>query len=273
VLILSATSENVSVVTDSTANLDIVTSFVDRNQSTGLVGLAQNQLTAITTAGSTVIVSAPPSATSRNIKEIHIRNKHTFSNNMVTVQLYANSVRYSLWRLNLLPGECLQYVDRIGFFKLPNITRFERTMVTAADQSFGTAATFADITGLTCPLLSGRTYCFMAHIVHLANATTTGAFFAVNIGATPTFLQVAAIDMVSAGIQNVTKSGGATQGLDAAIITQTTGAVAMVPALISGTIVPSADGTFAMRASSEVTVANGLVTKGGSWLRVWEPNF
>jgi len=47
------------------------------------------------------------------------------------------------------------------------------------------------------------------------------------------------------------------------------GAVNML-AIISGYIVPSADGTFAVRCASEVAVASGLTIKAGSWLRIWE---
>lgn len=271
-IFLANATDKISLITDSTANVDVVTSFVDRNQTTGAVGLANNQLTKISTAATTDIVPVPAATTTRSVKTIHVRNRESSTNNMVTIQYDANGTLYKLWRNNLLAGECLEYVDGVGFFKIPNSSRFNRTMVTPIDQIHATAASFADILGLTCPLIGGRTYNFLAHIMHISGVTTSGARFGVNIGATPTFLQLAGIDTVTAGVQAAVMSYGATQGLNAAVITQTTGAVAMVLGIFSGCIIPSADGTFAMRAASEETVANGLVIKQGSWLKIWEPS-
>jgi hypothetical protein len=64
-------------------------------------------------------------------------------------------------------------------------------------------------------------------------------------------------------------SAGVTTAHDSAITAQTTGSTSSRLAIIAGYIQPSADGTFSMRATSEVTVANGLTVFAGSWLRVF----
>jgi hypothetical protein len=146
------------------------------------------------------------------------------------------------------------------------------TLRKTADQVFATAASFADITDFTCPMLSGHKYSFEAFIFHITNATTTGAQFGVNIGAAPTLL-------IAGGAHQITSSltaagfgaSSAVTARDTAIVAETTGPGAVVAtANIAGTIIPSADGTFALRATSEVTVANGLTVKAGSLLRIRE---
>jgi hypothetical protein len=51
---------------------------------------------------------------------------------------------------------------------------------------------------------------------------------------------------------------------------QTTGAATEQPHEMAGYFQPSANGTFAIRATSEVTVANGLIVRLGSWAMVRE---
>ena len=131
---------------------------------------------------------------------------------------------------------------------------------------------FADVTGLTVPLISGRKYGFEACLPHQTNATTTGAQFGVNIGATPTLLNVQAIQQITASVTAATFGSSAmVTAVDTAAVVETTGPGANnFIAMLYGFIQPSADGTFAVRCKSEVAVAGGLVVKAGGWLRIWE---
>ena len=131
---------------------------------------------------------------------------------------------------------------------------------------------FADVTGLTQALLSGKKYAFEAWLFHQTNATTTGAQFGVNIGATPTVLNLSSISQITASVTAATFGSSAmVTAVDTAAVVETTGpgAVNML-AVLAGFIQPSADGTFAIRCKSEVAVASGLTVKAGSWLRIWE---
>jgi hypothetical protein len=273
-LILSLTTDKVSLITSSTADIDVVANYIDRNQSTGIVGLADRQLTAINTATTTDVVAVPGATTTRNVKTLFIRNKHASASNDVTVQLNANAVLYTLYKVTLLAGETLLYIDTIGFIKWSDPTLLQRSFVTTADSVHATAATFATITGLSCPgLKAGQRYNFLAGLIHSTDATTTGAQFGVNLANAPTALQVATIDTVTASVTASAHSAGSTTARDTAITAQTTGSgTTNVLALISGYVIPSALDTLDMRATSEVTVANGLVVRTGSWLKVWQAN-
>jgi hypothetical protein len=272
-LVLTLTTDSIEVITSSGADIAVVANYIDRDQTSGDVGLADRKVSKPLTATTTTIVSAPSGspATTRNVKSIFMRNLDTTLSNDLTIQLNANSVLYELYKCTLLAGESLQYVDGVGFFKFTDTTRNDITrVVSPSDSVHATAATFADITGLTCPMLSGVSYSFLAHLFHISNATTTGAQFGVNIGAAPTTLRVATIDTVTGSTTASVHSAGSVTARDTAITAQTTGSAAVTLAIISGEITPSADGTFAMRATSEVTVAAGLTVKVGSWLRVWK---
>lgn len=229
-----------------------------------------SQRTAITTATTTDVVAVPGSGVERNVVELSVRNKHASLATDVTIQLNANATLYEIIKITLNPGETLEYIEGVGWFTLTNPAALNKKLLVTADVTFATAATWADITGLTCPLLNGKNYNFVAHLYHINNATTTGSQFGVNIGAAPTSLQIATIDTVTASVTASVHSAGAATARDTAATAQTTGSVAITMAILSGWIKPSADGTFAVRATSEVTVASGLIVKAGSWCRIWE---
>jgi hypothetical protein len=269
-LIQSLTTDTITLITDVTCNVDVMTCYIDRNQSNGTVGMADRTLTSIATAATTTIVGAPGASTTRNIKMMSIRNTNAFNSVFATIQYNANGTVYQMHTARLLAGESIEYTEEIGFFKLIDSSRLDRVFVANVDSTFATAATFADITGLQCPMLSGVTYGFLACVYHIGNATTTGAQFGVKMnGGTPTNLRASIVDPVLGSTSAAVWSAGSTSANDVAMTLQTTGAATLVMGIISGYVTPSADGTFSLRATSEVTVAAGLVVKAGSWLRVF----
>lgn len=271
-LVLTTTTDKISLITSSTAGIDVVANYIDRNETTGAVGLAERQLAKLTSATTTDIVGSPPDATTtRNVKSIFMRNLNASVSNDLTVQLNVAGTLYELFKCTLLAGETLEYIDDVGFIQMKNATRLERSVYANTDSVHATAATFANITDLQVPMLSGVLYNFLCHLYHISNATTTGAQFAFNIGAAPTDARISTIDTVTASVTASAHSAGSQTIRDTAITAQTTGSAAITLAIISGFIIPSADGTFSMRATSEVTVAAGLTVKRGSWLRVWIP--
>lgn len=270
-LIQSLTTDKISLITTTTANTDVVASFVDRDQTTGIVGLAGKQLTAVNTATTTDIVAAPGSSTTRNLKALNIRNKHASTNNTITVQYNANSVLYELHKATLLAGEVLQYIEGLGFFKTFDTTRDSRNFTTLADQLFTDGNNWTTIVGLTCPVKANVAYGFFAFIPHITDATTTGAQFGVKLTSAPTALRVGTIDTVTPSATAATFSSGVAQVVDTAITAQTTGPGAtQAPALIAGYFVPSADDVFEMRANCEPGTAGTLTTKAGSLLQVFK---
>jgi len=65
-------------------------------------------------------------------------------------------------------------------------------------------------------------------------------------------------------------STGVATAVNTAAVVQTTGAATNQPHEMSGSFQPSADGTFEIRATSEVTVAAGLTVLKGSWAHIRE---
>ena len=273
-IILSATTDSISVTTSGGAayDVDVVCTYADRVTSTGVVGAANRQLTNFASATTLDVVDSPASDTTRNVKNMNFRNAHATSAVDVLVQLDANGTLYELHKVTLVAGESLCYIEEVGFFVLKNATRFERTFYVVTDVLNNAAGpTFADVTGLTCPMLSGVIYSFLAHLYHISAAAATGFQSAVNIGAAPTALSVSTIDTVTASVTASAHSAGTATARDTAITAQTTGSAAITLGIISGYIIPSADGTFAIRFRPEITAL--LVTvKAGSWLRVWRPS-
>lgn len=267
---LALTTDKISLITSAAITLDVNVNYIDAATATLVVSGSGKQNTAIATATTTDILAAPGASTTRTLKQMTARNKHATLAGDVTIQFNANATLYELHKVTLLAGETLEYIEGVGFFTLKPAAGLDRTFRVSSDVINATTS-FADITGLTCPLLSGVHYNFLAHLFHINNATTTGSQFAVNIGAAPTNLLVSTVDTVTASVTASAHSAGSVTARDTAVTAQTTGSIAVVTAIISGWIQPSADGTFAMRCASEVAVAAGITVKAGSWLEVWTP--
>lgn len=269
-LLLLATTDKISLITSAAGTLDVIASIQDKTTSSGAIASA-SQRTAITTATTTDIVAAPGSGIERNIVEITIRNKHATQATDVTVQLNANGTLYEIGKWAVAAGDTLEYIEGVGWFLITSPAALDKRLVVTADVINATTS-FADITGLTTPLLSGRHYNFMAVLIHQTNATTTGAQFGVNIGAAPTSLILSGYAQITASVTAATYgSSAAVTARDTAMVVETTGpgAVNMI-AVMHGWIVPSANETFAVRCKSEVAVASGLTVNAGSHCRIWE---
>lgn len=272
-LLLPNTTDKIQVVTNAATNVDVHASYADATQATPPVVNAFNrQNTAITTATTTDVVASPGASTTRNIKTLHVRNKSTTTPNDVTVLYNANATTYELFKATLKPGDHLEYIEGVGFFVVSTgSTKLDTKLRVANDVVFATAASFADITGLTCNVYNGKHYCFEAYLFHVANATTTGAQFGIN-GPTMTSMRISEVDVILGSVTAATMGSnvGDVTARDTASIVETTGAATVVVAQLYGWINPSADGVFAIRGTSEVSVAAGLTIKAGSWCRIFE---
>lgn len=117
-ILLDATTKKVQLITSAAANIDVVANYVDRNQSTGAINGDGSQITAITTATTTDILAAPGATTTRNLVELFIRNKHASLACDVTALIDVSGTDTELHKETLQPGECLEYVQGLGFYKL-----------------------------------------------------------------------------------------------------------------------------------------------------------
>lgn len=266
-LILALTTDKISLISGSAATLDAHVSYMDYNGTTVTPG---KQNTAISLATTTDILGVPGASTQRNAKTINVRNKSTTLSCDVTIQFNANGTLFELHKVTLNTGDCLQYIEGIGWFTITSAAKLDTKLRVTADVINATTS-FADVTGLTCPVKSGKFYNFLAHLYHQTNATTTGAQFGVN-GPSITSMIASAIQQITSSVTAAAYGSSASvTARDTAAVVETTGpgAVNML-AIMSGMINPSADGTFAVRCVSEVAVAAGLTVKAGSWCRIWE---
>lgn len=266
-MLLLKNTDKLQLVSSAAASLDVHCSFMDHTTSNDdVVGDRQN--TAITTATTTDIVATPSAGVIRNVKTVNIRNKHASLACDVTVVYDANATDFELHKATIDPGETLEYVEGLGWFLVETVARLDKLFVTTADVTNATTS-FIDITDLTCPVKAGKTYDIEARLVHINNATTTGSRFGFN-GPAMTYVIASTIDTVTGSVTASVHSAGTVTALETAITAQTTGSAANTLAVISGSITPSADGTFAMRCASEVAVASGLIVRRGSCLHIRE---
>jgi hypothetical protein len=267
-LLLAATTDKFQIITDVACTLDVHASYVDASDTTLVPSGAGKQNTAITTATTTDILAAPGASKVRNMKTLNIRNKHASTAVSVTVQFNQNATLFELHKVTLLAGQALEYIEGIGFFTLAS-SRLDRWLRASADVINATTS-FADITGLTCPVESGKVYNFEAHLIHAENATTTGPRFGIN-GPTLSAMRMGILDVVTIGVDTTTmRSGGAT-AVDTSIAgASLTGKTADALAIMSGAFTTGAAGTFAMRFQSEIAVAAGVTVRAGSWCHLWE---
>lgn len=164
-MLLSATTDKLQVVTSAAGYVVVVASYVDRDQTTFAVGLADRQLTTITTATTTDIIAAPASGKTRNVKQLTIRNAHATVENDVTVLFNANATLYEIHKTTLQPGECLEFIEGVGFVSLAatlsnlNLTTAELSQgqrVLKSDAGRAAVATFLTITGTAYYIYVGR---------------------------------------------------------------------------------------------------------------------
>lgn len=277
-LLGAGTTHKLELITSAAADIEVSGSKVVVSQATPPVVDGSNTgafvLASITSAVTQALVSGIASTTTR-IDELQARNNHATVACDLTFQRTNGTDTSTCYKVTLLPGESVSYAGGVWTHYDVNggvylaTPKLDARLRVATDVTNATTS-FADVTGLTCALKAGKAYCFEAHIFSVNNATTTGSQFGVNIGAAPTALQLTNIGVVTPSVTAAALSAGQATARDTAVTAQTTGSASVRLEILSGYIVPSADGTFAIRCASEVAVAAGLVVKAGSWLRIWE---
>lgn len=112
---LRGTTDSLTVVTTAAVTIDVLASWVDLVDAATSAS-PNRTATAIATATTTTIVAvAGSSTTTRNVKTINIRNKHATTSQTVTVNQDISGTPYELFKVTLLSGETLTYVEGIGW--------------------------------------------------------------------------------------------------------------------------------------------------------------
>ncbi len=141
-----------------------------------------------------------------------------------------------------------------------------RTLVTLGSDvvnNNGTANTIATCTGLSFSVTSGTTYRFHATIIYTAAAATTGSRWAMT-GPTTTLLAYTSNYQLTATTQTLNY----VTAYDTPAASNATSATAGNMAIIEGIVLPSANGTMAVRFASEVA-SSAITCKAGSTLEWW----
>lgn len=121
-ILLTATTDKVQVVSASAGDLDMHASYLDMSTADPPVvkgsTSGRTNAAAVVTATTTDVVPSPAASTTRNLKHLSVRNVHASVSNVVTVQFNQNGTIIELHQVNLAPGEALEFVEGVGFFKL-----------------------------------------------------------------------------------------------------------------------------------------------------------
>lgn len=108
---LSQTTDQVQVVTDSAASIDIHATWVDVS---GVNIIPGRQNTHVAAAATTIVVPSPGSGVQRNLKTLHVRNKDPSLSALVTIQFNDGSPLPIYAANRLLAGMMLEIVDMGG---------------------------------------------------------------------------------------------------------------------------------------------------------------
>lgn len=174
---LVATTDKLQITTSAAVTVDAHASYLDyvTGETTTAPG---RQNTAITTATTTDIVASPAASTTRNVKTLHIRNKHASASVVVTVIYDQNGTDFELYKATLLAGEAIEYVEGVGFFPMLSDVALVRTVALSGDQSNSTT-TPTEVAGLSLTTGMGA-FTFIYPIIYQATVVTTGIKLSVN---------------------------------------------------------------------------------------------
>jgi hypothetical protein len=185
-------------------------------------------------------------------------------------QVYGDHFAGQLQPLITTPGGATAAIYNISieYCEEDTMPIFTNTVVLTADviNNNGVANTIADVTGLSFPVLAGKTYKFRFAIKYDSAATTTGSRWSINGPAAPTALHFTSHYTITATTE--TTNFATAYDIPAASNLQslTTGNIAIV----EGFITPSVNGTVIARFASEVA-GSAITAKAGSvveWSRV-----
>lgn len=121
-IVLTTTSDIIRLVTSAAVALDVNASYADNTTSSYTPG---KQNTAISTATTTTVVSAPAASTQRGVKRLsaHARG----GANTVTAEFFDGTTAFRLLSVALGAGETLEYEDAHGWRVLSALGEIKTT--------------------------------------------------------------------------------------------------------------------------------------------------
>lgn len=279
-LLLSATTDKLQLVTFGTCNLDVITTFTDRNQSTFTVGLSDRKGVTITTGTSTDIVVAPGATTTRCVQSILIRNASATVVAPCVLLYNANATLRELGEFTLFPQDQISWTQERGWSRLPASTRFNKFVCGAGLGQQGLdSQTMTTLPGLSIYIPAStvvKTYNFEACIIAKTAVGTTGARFGLHESetpaASPTAVLMTGLCTVTTSVSAAALGTGQIGSFGSAPVNQTTGPTVDSLFRISGYFKFAAayDTSVAVCGLTEVAGSFVTVQLAGSWFQIWE---
>lgn len=258
-MLLTATTDKISLITSETCDVDVVASYIDRNQSTGAIGQANRQLTTIATGTTTDIVAAPGATTTRKIQQLTIRNAHASTAVDVTVQFNANGTLYEMHAERLYATEILEWDEDTGFKKRvrKNPTISGAKLLNTTEWDSDTTALHRPCTELSFNLqhdntkYGNRSFGTFGAFITTAAATTTGVMNSVCSTSSP-------FSSIMANIVSVILSVGTTTCLAACAGASWTTTNGVAPPTIGTT--PATFGLILQAGGGQIAVESNFST-------------
>lgn len=274
-LILTQTTDKIQVKLSGTvasAQLQCYSSYRDSTSSSITPGR-----TVVLTNNTTYvdIVPSPSASTSRSIEYLSVYNSDTASAT-VTFAVNDNGTIYEINVATISAGQKVEYQAGVGFRVLDELgseesalayydtqltTGWNFTILTNdVTNNNASANTMQDITGLSFPVTSGKTYWFKFNILFASAAAGNGNRFSIN-GPATSFLVYQSLLISSTSVAGLNISGMNSYDLPAAATT--TSPIVGGSPWIEGIATFSASGTLIGRFASE-TAGFAIAAKAGS---------
>ena len=275
-IILTNTTDKIQVKLGSTITTNQLRCFSSfRDTTTTSITPLRNVLN---TNGVTAIdlVPAPVSSTQRIVDYISVYNSDTI-NQIVTILFNDNATLYELFVATLAPGEKIEFQEGQGFKVLTNAGSLKTSMnqgnspasttlnavILGSDviNNNAVANTMQDVTGLSFPVIAGKSYYFKFVINFSTAVTTTGSRWSINGPASPTSLcfmsEYSLLSNTSTrNANNISYDLPAASNTSSAQLTGNN-------SFIEGYIISSIDGVVIARFASEIA-GSAITAKAGS---------
>jgi hypothetical protein len=149
-LLLTSTSDVISLVTNAASSIDVHASYIDN--ASGTITPGRTNTPTISTATTTTIVASPAASTQRNVKAITIANRNASVACLVTLKLTDGTNNNQIISTTLNAGEELIYLDGSGFVQF-----LSSGAVKTSFNSSAVVITGGTITGTQITALAGTT--------------------------------------------------------------------------------------------------------------------
>lgn len=143
-LLLTGTSDLVTVTTSAIGTIAVHTSWVDNNAGTITPGRTNTPI--ISTATTTTVVASPTASVQRNVKKININNTHASVANLVTVNHTDGTTVIPLWDATLAAGESAEMSEDGNWTYYDNTGKPYTTSITSGPINATTLSASSTVT-------------------------------------------------------------------------------------------------------------------------------